>query len=199
MSKTLQFSIQLMGSKPLIWRRFKVSDSYRLDRFHQVIQIVMGWHNAHLHEFRIKERQFGMLMGDGFDFPEVEDETTIFLKDLPLQQGDIFSYLYDFGDSWEHLIKLDEITTEKLELPICIEGERACPPEDCGGILGYSDMLEILSKPSNPEYESWIEWLPENFNPTKLPKSSINSELKKFGKWHNQHPLAKSTPWHVIR
>ena len=199
MSKTLQFTIQLMGSNPLIWRTFKVSDSYRLDRFHQVIQIVMGWHNAHLHEFRIKERQFGMLMGDGFDFPEVEDETTIFLKDLSLEQGVMISYLYDFGDSWEHLIKLEKITTEKLEVPVCLEGERAGPPEDCGGVWGYSDLLEILKKPSDPEYDSWMEWLPDGFDPTKFPKRSINSELKKFGKWHNKNPSAKSTPWHFVR
>ena len=198
MSKILQFKIQLRESNPLIWRTFKVSDDYRIDRFHQVIQIVMGWKNAHLHEFRINERQLGMLMNDGFDYPKVEDETSIFLKDLSLEKGVIFSYLYDFGDSWEHLIKLGKITTEELEMPICLEGSGACPPEDCGGISGYANLLKIIKNPSDPEYDSWIEWLPTNFNPNDFLKDKTNSELKKFGKWHNKHPFSKSTPWHQI-
>ena len=144
MSKTFQFKILLAESQPLIWRRFTVTDDYRLDRFHQVLQIVMGWTNSHLHEFRIRDRQIGMLIDDGFDFPEVEDETTIYIKDLALEKGDAFIYSYDFGDGWDHVLHLEEISTEALLNPICMEGKRACPPEDCGGIWGYSDMLEVL-------------------------------------------------------
>jgi len=198
MSKTLHFRITLIGKEPLIWRTFKISDTYWMDRFHQVIQIAMGWYNAHLHEFRINERQIGMLMNDGFDFAQVEDETSLFLKDFALKEGTSIHYLYDFGDSWEHLIQLEKITTEELEVPICLEGQGACPPEDCGGVWGYAEMLEVLKNPSDPEYESWAEWLPDNFNPNKFPKREVNSELKKFGKWHLKNLSAKSTPWHQI-
>ncbi len=198
MSKTLHFKITLMGSKPPIWRKFEVTDNYRFDRFHQVIQIVMGWYNAHLHEFRFQDRQIGMLLDDDFDLPEVEDETTLYLKDLSLNQGDAFVYLYDFGDSWEHVIHLEKISDATLFSPVCKEGDRACPPEDCGGIWGYTDLLEVLKNPSDSEYESWIEWLPEGFDPQVFPIDKVNKELKKFGIWHNKNPRAKSTPWHQI-
>lgn len=199
MPKTLQLKIQLLGSEPLIWRTFKVTDDYRMDRFHQVIQIVMGWSNSHLHEFRVKSRVIGML--DDFnmgDFQEVEDETKVRIRDFDLKQKDTFHYLYDFGDSWEHIISVEDISTEELLNPLCLEGEKACPPDDCGGVWGYADLLEILKDKKHPEYEDYKEWLPKGFKPHVFPLKAVNAELASFGAWHRKHPRKKSTPWHFI-
>ena len=131
MSKTLYFKIVLIESNPLIWRQFQVTDDYRFDRFHQVLQIVMGWNNSHLHDFRIKGRDIGMV-DEGYleEFPELEDETKIYLRDLSLNEKDSFNYRYDFGDCWEHIIYLENISNAKLLNPTCISGEKACPPDD---------------------------------------------------------------------
>jgi hypothetical protein len=199
MPKTLQLKIILFQSKPMIWRTFKVTDDYRMDRFHQVIQLVMGWNNSHLHEFRIKGREIGM-PDDHFalDFPNLEDETKVRLRDLDLKEKDTFHYLYDFGDSWEHILYVENISTEELLNPICLEGERACPPDDCGGEWGYTDLLEILKDKNHPEYEGYKEWLPRGFKPNIFPLKAVNEELVTFGAWHRKHPRKKSTPWHII-
>ena len=199
MPNILQFKILLVESNPLIWRRFRVTDDYRMDRFHQVLQIVMGWMNSHLHEFRIKDRNVGMLMDTFFDdFPKVEDETTLYLREMKLQASDSFAYIYDFGDNWLHVLEVEKIYSGELEHPECLEGQQACPPEDCGGIWGYEDLLEILKDQSHPEYEEYEEWLPEGFKPDYFPLDAINKELKAFGEWHRKHPRKKSTPWHQI-
>ena len=96
MSKTLHFKITLNESNPSVWRIFKVEDSYRLDRFHQVIQIVMGWWNSHLHEFTIKDRTIGMVIEEFYDMPPVEDENKFRLKQFRFKEGDTFNYLYQF-------------------------------------------------------------------------------------------------------
>jgi hypothetical protein len=92
----------------------------------------------------------------------------------------LINYEYDFGDGWEHIIKLEKILTpnDKLQTPQCIAGKRNCPPEDCGGIWGYSDMLEILKQPEHKEYESYIEWLGDDFDPEYFNKDAINEMLK---------------------
>lgn len=199
MSQTLHFKIVLIESKPLIWRTFQVTDDYRFDRFHQVIQIVMGWQNSHLHEFRIKDRLIGMVDEWSEEYsPGMEDETKIYLRDVSLDEKEAFTYLYDFGDSWSHVIYLENISNTKLLDPICTGAEKACPPEDCGGVWGYSDLLEILKDPSHPEYDEYIEWLPSGFNPDHFSLEAVNTELKKFGAWHRKHPRMKSTPWHQL-
>ena len=198
MSKTLHFKIELVHSPVPIWRRFQVREDYRMDRFHQVIQIVMGWANAHLHEFRIKDKILTMTNPD-WDVSENEEEvSSFFLNYFNLKPGDKFIYLYDFGDGWEHLITVEKITDHHLLIPICEEGQNHCPPEDCGGIPGYSQLLEILKDPKHGEYYQWVSWLPDNFDPHSFPLDQVNGELLLFGQWHNKHPRKKSTPWHQL-
>lgn len=187
-----------MESEPLIWRRFRVTDDYRIDRFHQVLQITMGWNNSHLHEFCIKDWSIGMVYDTYDNFPEVEDETELYLRDMKLKESDSFTYIYDFGDNWQHLLSVEKVYSGELEYPECLEGKGACPPEDCGGIWGYTDLLEILKDESHPEYEEYIDWLPGEFDPDYFPVKAVNQELKSFGEWHRKHPRKKSTPWHQI-
>ena len=198
MSRTLHFKITLVGSKPPIWRKFQLTDDFRFDRFHQLIQLVMGWYNAHLHEFAIADRKIGMVLDDMWDAEPVEDETKVYLRDVPLKKGDRFNYLYDFGDSWMHELKVEKIT-EGEALPVCCtDGANACPPEDCGGIWGYQDLLKIRQNPNDPEHDDWMHWLPDDFDPQHFSLAEINAELDRFVDWHRKHPRAKSTPWHRI-
>lgn len=75
-------------------------------------------------------------------------------------------YVYDFGDSWEHEIRLEKILPrEKRKYPACIAGKRACPPEDCGGIWGYEEFLEIIKDPEHEEYEDMLDWVGGEFDP----------------------------------
>lgn len=198
MAKTILFRCTLRGPAPNIWRQFKVRDDYRMDRFHQVIQIAMGWKNAHLHEFIFENRRVGLLIQDGFDLDDVENENEFYLRDFNLKKGDRFGYLYDFGDDWSHVLEVEDITDENLVVPICVDGERACPPEDCGGIFGYMDLLETLKNPEDPEYDDLVEWLGEPLKPEVFPKKAVNAELKRFGQYHNAHPDDISTPWHQV-
>lgn len=197
MAHTFHFKIILTNSDPVIWRTFQVPADYRMDRFHQVLQIVMGWKNSHLHEFRINGRAVGMLTDPEDDF-DTEDETKLRLSDFNLKERDTLSYLYDFGDHWEHILYLDHVSKQEFSLPVCTGGKRACPPEDCGGISGYTGMLEVLADPRHLEYEGWKNWLPEGFQSDKAPLDEINKELKKFGAWNIKHPRKSSTPWHQI-
>ena len=199
MGNIVQFKITLLGSRPLVWRQFQVTDDYRFDRFHQVIYMVMGWWNSHLHEFRIGDREIGMPDDDyKYEFPNLEDETQVFLHEMEFKKGDEFLYLYDFGDHWEHRLKVEKVTAGALSAPSCLSGKNACPLEDCGGISGYINMLKVLKKPTDPEYESWMEWLPKGFSPTRFDIDAVHTELGKFAVWHRRHPRAKSTPWHQI-
>ena len=199
MGNIIQFKITLLGIQPLIWRQFQVTDDYRFDRFHQVIYLVMGWWNSHLHEFKIGDREIGMPDDDyDYEFPNLEDESEVFLHEMEFKKGDEFHYLYDFGDHWEHHLKVEKVTKGALSAPSCLRGKNACPPEDCGGITGYNNMLKVLKKPNDPEYESWIRWLPDGYSPKFYDIHGVNTELAKFAVWHRRHPRAKSTPWHQI-
>jgi hypothetical protein len=199
MANTIYFKIKLINSKPTIWRQFHLTDDFRLDRFHQVIQIAMGWWNAHLHEFQLPDRTIGMVLEDMWGMEDVEDETKIFLRDLALREGDRFDYLYDFGDSWEHELKVERIVEGQALPAQCTNGKRACPIEDCGGIWGYQELLQILQDRNHPEYEEWQEWrMLVDFDPDHYPIAQVNEELARFMAWHKKHPRAKSTPWHRL-
>jgi len=171
MGRILHLKITLMRSNPLICRKVQVTESCRIDRFHQVIQIVMGWENAHLHEFRFQDRKIGMLLDDDLDLPEVEDETELYLSDLSLGKGDAFAYLYDFGDSWEHIVDLENISDGALPHFFCTNGERACPLKTvvvCGGMR----KCWRRSK-THPTHSTriWRSGFPMILTPTDFPGS----------------------------
>lgn len=197
----LQFRVSLPECTFPLWRRFRVTDDYRFDRFHQVIQLAMGWDNYHLHEFTIGNRRIGMVLGLDDGYPELEDETKLYLRDFHLQPGDRMDYLYDFGGSWEHLIELESIIEGQLEVPYCLDGNGRCPIEDSGGVGGYLYALEALKDPNHPDRFFWGDEPPESYedyNPEFFPIEEMNAELALFGAWHKKHPKARSTPWHII-
>jgi hypothetical protein len=173
-TKVFQFKIKLCGIKPMIWRRVQVLSDDTFEDFHHTLQNAMGWYNSHLHEFTVFNPSTGEKerLGHYFDDeegPEVEDESTKTLDQYFSMGNKKAHYLYDFGDDWEHEIVLEKILEEdkNQEYPHCLAGERACPPEDCGGIWGYEHLLEVIANPMHKEHVSMKEWCGD-FNPEKF-------------------------------
>lgn len=182
-----QLKITLKGSKPPIWRRVVVRADMRLNRLHNVIQIAMGWTDSHLHQFIVGTRPGATYFG--VPDPEFDDMGGKTLNEKRYRVADLaptakkkFIYEYDFGDDWEHEVVAEKILPPDLAFkhPICLAGANACPPEDCGGIYGYYDLLKILADPKHPEHEDMKEWIGEDFDPTRFDLIEINAELRRL-------------------
>jgi hypothetical protein len=178
--------VSIKGISPQIWRSIQVPGSYTLGDLHNIIQIAMGWDMAHMHIFEIDKVQYGpddkdFDNSDLFDFNE-EDFT---LDELELNEKQRFSYTYDFGDDWKHQILVSKIIPASKAAPIdrtkplCLNGKRACPPEDIGGIYGYEELLDkIKNDPDNMDAE--MEWL-KGYDSEYCNVDEINRELRKGG------------------
>ena len=179
--RVYQFKIVLKGIEPPIWRRIQVPDYYTFWDLHVAIQDAMGWLDYHLHAFEITNP--ATLKRDTIGIPD-EDWQDVFPTlagwQIPVDMylapdNRVMDYLYDFGDSWEHTVTLEKVLPRdrSVRYPVCLAGKRRCPPEDCGGIYGYEDMLRILADPGDEEYESTLTWVggsydPEAFDPKKV-------------------------------
>ncbi|MGF1523219.1 MAG: plasmid pRiA4b ORF-3 family protein [Leptolyngbyaceae cyanobacterium] len=177
-ASVLRWQVWLADSEPPIWRRFQVSDRATLDHFHQVLQRVMGWQNSHLHMFEIQGDRYAAPFDPPLD--DTHDSTQVILADLKFQRDSRFTYLYDFGDGWLHLLTLEDSLPADNSLPVphCLEGQRACPPEDCGGVWGYEEILEQLGDPDAPDYEDLLEWVGGDFDPEFFPIEAVNQQLR---------------------
>jgi hypothetical protein len=186
-----QIKITLKGSKPPIWRRVLLPSETSLSDLHYTIQIVMGWENAHLHQF-IKDRTFyaeKMEEDDFWDMGNNVDYTGMKISDLLKKEKDKMVYEYDFGDGWEHDVVLEKIlpADEKIKHPVCIKGKMNCPPEDCGGIWGYYELLNILNNPKHPQHKELFEWMgEEKFDPEYFNLEKVNKYLHDFFSEENQ-------------
>jgi hypothetical protein len=164
-----QIKVTLLGSEPPIWRRLLVPADMTLAHLHYVVQAAMGWHDDHLHEFRIGRRRFGIanlsdsLMGG----PACINEEKVRIAEVLTRVGSKAEYTYDFGDSWEHVIKVEKVLTAAAGVlyPLCMDGQSNSPPEDCGGIGGFYHMLEAISDPDHPEHEDIRDWMGDDFDP----------------------------------
>jgi hypothetical protein len=179
----LQFKITLLGIEPAIWRRIQVQDC-TLDKLHEHIQTAMGWTNSHLHQFEIKGKRYGdpELLDDGFeDFECVDSTKTIVSENLPKTgKRTTFKYEYDFGDGWEHEVLFEGCPPlEKGKTyPLCLEGERACPPEDVGGVSGYEDFLVAIADPKHEEHKDFLRWCGGKFSPDEFDPVKATREMK---------------------
>ena len=180
--------VSLKGVAPPIWRRLQVPGNANLGWLHTVIQVAMGWTNSHLHQFVIGKRLYS---DPSFDLDEFEDDPGVFdenataIAEVAPRAKSTFVYEYDFGDSWEHRITVEKILDPDpaaAGLARCLDGERACPPEDCGGVGGYADLLETIMDPKHEEYESMMEWLGGGFDPEVFDRVKTNKHLQKL-KW----------------
>lgn len=176
-----QIQIALKDFKPKIWRRILVPSGMLLPDFHEVIQIAMGWTNSHLHQFIKDHTYYAEKTTDNDLWGEMNnvDYIKIRISDLLQAEKQKMKYEYDFGDGWEHDVILEKILErdEKIKYPICIAGKMSCPPEDCGGVWGYADMLEILKNPQHPEFREFLDWIGEDFDPEEFDKDKVNEIL----------------------
>ena len=170
-----QIKITLKGCKPPVWRRIQLVSTINMAKLHQILQEVMGWGNRHMHQFHIMGECYGDVSSDN----EVLDEKKIKLCQAIACLKGKFIYEYDFGDSWEHEIRLEKIISAEagVRYPTCIAGKGACPPEDCGGIYGYANLLDIIQDPENPEHDEMNEWLGKEFDPEAFDIDKINKAL----------------------
>ena len=166
-----QIKIVLVGIEPPIWRTVLCKSDATLAEFHDVIQVAMGWNDSHLHKFNVEDREIGnaeFRLDDYCD--DAEDEREITLEDV----APSFEYEYDFGDGWVHdvHIEIEVPYNAKVSYPLCIAGERKCPPEDSGGIWGYQSTLDALADGTiDDDRREWMEeftggepWDAEEFN-----------------------------------
>jgi Plasmid pRiA4b ORF-3-like protein len=179
-----QFKITLLESHPPIWRRIQTEDC-TLDKLHEHIQTAMGWTNSHLHDFKIGDQLYGdpELLGENFEeFQYKNSRTTRISKILPKTGKRFrFQYQYDFGDSWYHEILFEGTVPAdpKAKYPVCLEGERACPPEDCGGIWGYAEFLEAIQNPNHEEHDAMLEWVGGRFDPEAFDPVQATRAMRK--------------------
>jgi hypothetical protein len=178
-SDIFEFKITLKRIKPNIWRRFAVTEEYTLADLHDVIQVVMGWGDSHLHQFIINGKYY-IPYEDELDL-DGENESAFRLNQLFEGPGAKFEYEYDFGDGWEHELKLMKIYPAKPKTiyPVCLDGKRNCPPEDCGGPWGYANLHDIISNPDHPEHEEMREWLGEYYDFEEFDLEFINESMQK--------------------
>ena len=192
-NKVYQFTISLKDITPTIWRRILVPENYSFWDLHVAIQDSMGWLDYHLHVFRIRRKhghkvmEIGLPIEDDFDdepeiLPGWQYSIDAYFTDIGMK----CDYEYDFGDGWQHEILFEGILLREKgqKYPKCIGGARACPPEDCGGVHGYQELLKIISDPENDDYDEMMTWLggkfnPEEFIPEKIKFDNPNIRWKK--------------------
>jgi hypothetical protein len=177
-----QLKIALKDLEPPIWRRIQTKDC-TLAKLHHLIQECMGWEDDHLHEFEVGGERYGNpeQWEDEFaDDLEVGNEGKVKLSQLVAQRIKKISYTYDMGDNWEHTIYLEKALDPEpgVRYPRCIAGERAGPPEDCGGPWGYADFVEAIRNPKHEQHEELLEWVGGEFDPEAFDVEEVNARLR---------------------
>ncbi len=172
--------VSLLGVEPPVWRRVRVPGDFYLRMVHLALQMVMGWENCHLHEFVAADRKrYGALDGDEVQ-EGVLDENSYRFSDLMREPGERCLYIYDFGDDWVHELVLEAIVeVEPQDEPMwCLEGSGACPPEDCGGVPGYFELLAQLHDSSDEEHDAAVALLGEGFDPEVFDCNVFNEQVR---------------------
>lgn len=181
LERAVQLKIILKNTNPDIWRRLIVESDISFFALHFAIQMTMGWENHHLFEFRIDDYSIGLPDDEFQDLNEkLIDAREMTLDEALTGKVKKFSYMYDFGDSWDHEIIVEKILPrdKDADYPVCTDGKMECPPEDCGGITGYYHLLEILKDKKHPEHKEMLEWLGRKFDPLHFDVEHTNSFLE---------------------
>jgi len=182
--------IELSHIEPKIWRRFAVPASISLDRLHDVIQIVMGWGDSHLFEFDIDKKQYTEdpeTEEDGFECGEYR------LGDLLEKEGESFRYIYDFGDNWDHVLTIEDsnyVDSELYSEIVCLDGEKACPPDDVGGPPGFIEFSNAIRDPEHENHEETRKWVGDEYDVERFDSEIINIVLMQYQRWsRDRHQL----------
>lgn len=176
----LQLRIGLQQVEPEIWRRVLVPGNATLGSLHRMCQAAMGWTDTHLHQFRAGGEVYGSRALDDFDVPEdMLDENAVTVAEVAggLQA---FFYDYDFGDGWEHEVRVEEVVEWPwaLKHAVCVAGERACPPEDVGGPFMYPELLAAIADPGHEKHQHWTDWADGGFDPEWFSLVAANTALQ---------------------
>ncbi|MBO0858669.1 MAG: plasmid pRiA4b ORF-3 family protein [Chloracidobacterium sp.] len=177
-----QLKVTLDDIAPPIWRRFLIAGDTTLGDLHWILQLGMGWSHSHLHRFEIGDAEYSDPSFDLDEAGEFGNEFRSRLDRVVKGEGERFLYEYDFGDSWRHKIEVEKIlqAAEGESYPNLIGGERACPPEDCGGVRGYANFLEVIVDENHPEHEDLVVWAGGRFDPERFDFAGVNWILRKF-------------------
>lgn len=185
---TLQFKVTLMDISPPVWRRIEIPASYTFWDLHVAVQDAMGWLDYHLHMFHVRNPTTGEIDEIGIPDEDGFEDDRVCLPGWEVRVARYFqtvgtggTYEYDFGDGWVHEIALEAIGRRQRgrKYPRCVRGQRACPPEDCGGPGGYAQLLETLADPNHEEYASMMEWLGGRFDPDAFTPGRVRFDNPK--------------------
>jgi len=182
LERVFTLHLSIVGTTPLVWRRLLVRESMWLSRLHDSIQVIFDWFDYQTHAFNLDDLRFGNPLKR--DALSIEDDRDVTLADLDLEHRDRFTYGYHFGEGWQVAIKVEKTgkIAKGVTYPHCAAGELAGPPEDCGGLDAYHDMLACIKEPQSELGREWLEWLGPDYNPSACDVDKINKSLKKLGK-----------------
>lgn len=178
--------VELRDTDPLIWREVEVLTSITLKVLHDIIQAVMGWFDYHLWEFTIGKQRYGLPMDEDWGTAPRKDAAKVRLRDVLKPRRTTIDYLYDFGDSWELRLTVTGVRAGHPEAsyPRYLGGERNAPPEDCGGIPGFYDMLDALADPDHPNHADATEWA-DDYDPDTIDELPIKYALLRIANRRN--------------
>jgi hypothetical protein len=189
-----QIKVILLGMDPPIWRRLMVPADLTLEQLHHILQLAMGWEDCHMHEFRIGQQRFGTPdpMEKALGRSHTASERTARLFSVLGRAGVKAVYTYDFGDSWEHQIVVEKRLAPEpgRAYPACLAGERHGPPEDCGGIPGFYNLLEAISDPEHEQHQELLDWLGGDFDPGAFSVDEVNRRLASLQRRRNKAAVA---------
>ena len=174
-----RIKVTLRHIAPPVWRRIEIPADIKLGKLHDVLQMAMGWTDSHLHGFRAGRDSYGV---PDPNFPgDFNNERNVRLNQIA-NEGDTIIYDYDFGDSWEHDLKIEKTLPPEpgAHYPRCLKGSRACPPEDCGGPWGYQNLLDALKDPKHENHEEMLEWFGDELDPEVFDLDEVNQVLKRM-------------------
>jgi hypothetical protein len=173
-----RLKVTLDEVEPKVTRRLEVPVTMRLSRLHTVLQIVLGWTDSHLYEFRFRDLEYGIPDPD-WEHRCIDARHTSLGRAIKDSQALSFKYLYDFGDGWTHTVKVEKIEPgiSGLDYPLLLHASGRCPPEDVGGPFGYSEFLEILADRNHPEYDQNLVWADGSFDPHFVDLEAIDRKL----------------------
>lgn len=176
-----QLRVKLEDSRPSIWRRIEVPDC-TLGELHEVLQVVMGWSDYHMHQFIARKEYYGPLDPEDelWGMEKHDEEQTPLSAVVATGRRTRFIYEYDFGDSWRHEIVLEKTMKPEpgVKYPRCTGGRLACPPEDCGGVSGYTHLLDAIADPEHEHHEELLQWVGDDFDPAAFSVDEVNEELR---------------------
>jgi len=179
---TYQLKVALVGIEPPIWRKLAVPGGISLGALHDVLLRAMGWDGGHMHLFHVGKTNYGEPHPE---LDHVEDQWETRLCDVAPKAKAKFTWEYDMGDSWMHEIVVEKIDAASPPLKgaaVCLDGARACPPEDCGGVWGYEDLLKAIADPKHESHEEMLEWVGRKFDPEYFDLGATNKALSKLKK-----------------